>query len=160
MIITTTLNPLILGPSLPECRMGELVPSTIHCQLPRRSREENQANTSSSNDEDPTHADESPTESSQEQTSAEEGECSPPSRIQGALVYRNGRRVVDIDNAMPEGTVITFNCIASTAGERSTWKIICEKGEWIGRQMNCGEQSGYTHCQRKKLYSTPNFDYS
>lgn len=121
--------------------MGELVPSTIHCQLPsqlRKSREENQSH-STTNADDSTHSDESATESSNEQTSAEEGECSPPSKIEGALVYRNGRPIPDIDNMLPDGTEIKFNCIASTAGERTTWKIICEKGKWIGRQMNCGK---------------------
>lgn len=121
--------------------MGELVPSTIHCQLPsRKSREENLP-TSSSDTDDASHADESSTENSREETSAEEGECSPPSKIEGALVYRNGKRVHDVDNALPDGTEITFNCIASTQGERTTWKIICEKGDWIGRQMNCCEDS-------------------
>lgn len=120
--------------------MGELVPSTIHCQLPsRKSREESQLQ-ASGNTTDLTHSDESSSESSQELGEPEEGECSPPSKIDGTLVYKNGRRVVlDVENALPEGTEIKFNCIASTAGERTTWKIICEKGEWIGRQMNCGK---------------------
>lgn len=127
----------MVSPFPPECRMGELVPSTIHCQLPsRKSREENHSSTLV---EDSTHADDSEDESSIEHTSAEIGECSPPSKIEGALVYRNGRPVLDVDNALPDGTEITFNCIASTAGERTTWKIVCEKGEWIGRQMNCGK---------------------
>lgn len=120
--------------------MGELVPSTIHCQLPsRKSREESQLQ-ASGNTTDSTHADESSSENSQELGEPELGECSPPSKIDGTLVYKNGRRVVlDVENALPEGTEIKFNCIASTAGERTTWKIICEKGEWIGRQMNCGK---------------------
>lgn len=117
--------------------MGELVPSTIHCQMPvRKSREENHSH--STTIEDAIHADESNTESSQEQNSIEVGECSQPVKIEGALIYRNGRQVTDSDSAFPDGTEITFNCIANTAGERTTWKIICERGEWIGRQMNCG----------------------
>lgn len=119
--------------------MGELVPSTIHCQLPsRKSREENQSDPTTDMD-DSTHADESSTESSHEEERGEIGECSPPSKMDGALVYRNGRPLMDVENFLPDGTEITFNCIASTAGERTTWKIICEKGEWIGRQMNCGK---------------------
>lgn len=116
--------------------MGELVPSTIHCQLPsRRSREEN---SSSSNVADASQSEESSTESSSELTSEEQRECSPPSKIEGALIYRNGRPLIDVDHALPDGTEITFNCIASMSGERTTWKIICEKGKWIGRQMSCG----------------------
>lgn len=119
--------------------MGELVPSTIHCQLPsRKSREENHSDPTTDMD-DSTHADESSTESSHEEERGEIGECSPPSKMDGALVYRNGRPLMDVENFLPDGTEITFNCIASTAGERTTWKIICEKGEWIGRQMNCGK---------------------
>lgn len=119
--------------------MGELVPSTIHCQLPSRKSREETPPSSLEHTEDGSHADETATESSAEQDSAEEGECAPPSKLEGALVYRNGRQVVDFDNALPDGTEIKFNCIASTAGERTTWKIICEKGQWVGRQYNCGE---------------------
>lgn len=53
---------------------------------------------------------------------------------------RNGEQVVgETDSGFQSGTEITFNCIASAAGERTTWKIICEDGAWVGRSLNCGK---------------------
>lgn len=46
-----------------------------------------------------------------------------------------------MDDGFQSGTEITFNCIASSAGERTTWKIICEDGQWIGRSLNCGKRN-------------------
>jgi hypothetical protein len=40
--------------------------------------------------------------------------------------------------SFPDGTEVTFNCIASIMGEKTTWKIICEDGRWVGRSLNCG----------------------
>lgn len=54
-------------------------------------------------------------------------------------VYRNGEAVSEMDDGFESGTEITFNCIVGAAGERTTWKIICEDGVWIGRSQNCGE---------------------
>lgn len=50
------------------------------------------------------------------------------------------KRNVNSDNegVYDSGTEIYFNCIPSIAGERNTWKIICENGDWIGRSYNCG----------------------
>ena len=42
------------------------------------------------------------------------------------------------DSSFPDGTEVTFNCIASIMGEKTTWKIICEDGSWVGRSLNCG----------------------
>lgn len=41
----------------------------------------------------------------------------------------------------PHGTEVTFRCIASIMGERSTWKILCERGNWIGKSISCGNSS-------------------
>jgi hypothetical protein len=40
--------------------------------------------------------------------------------------------------SFPDGTEVTFNCIATIMGEKTTWKIICEDGSWVGRSLNCG----------------------
>lgn len=42
------------------------------------------------------------------------------------------------DSSFPDGTEVTFNCIASIMGEKTTWKIVCEDGSWVGRSLNCG----------------------
>lgn len=53
--------------------------------------------------------------------------------------HRNGGDF-DPDFGFESGTEIFFNCIESKAGERNTWKIRCEDGEWIGRSYACGEE--------------------
>ncbi|KAK9711611.1 WAP-type (Whey Acidic Protein) 'four-disulfide core' [Popillia japonica] len=63
--------------------------------------------------------------------------CAPPAKVQGSLVYRNGEPLVDNEQNFPDGTEVTFNCIESIMGEKTTWKIICEDGSWIGRSLNC-----------------------
>lgn len=44
----------------------------------------------------------------------------------------------ETEEIFPSGTEITFNCIPNAANERSTWKLFCEDGEWVGRAINCG----------------------
>ncbi|CAH2056897.1 unnamed protein product, partial [Iphiclides podalirius] len=68
-------------------------------------------------------------------------ECGPPARVQGTLVYRDG---AEVDGSLgmegyPHGTEITFRCIASIMGEKTTWKLICEHGDWVGKSFNCEE---------------------
>lgn len=60
-------------------------------------------------------------------------------RIALICVYRNGEPIGEMDEGFESGTEITFNCIVGAAGERTTWKIICEDGVWIGRSQNCGK---------------------
>lgn len=66
-------------------------------------------------------------------------DCGSPERIQGSLIYQNDEIDLDDNHGFPTGTEILFNCISSGVGERSTWKIVCEDGEWIGKSFNCGE---------------------
>ncbi|KAJ8923976.1 hypothetical protein NQ315_006752 [Exocentrus adspersus] len=63
--------------------------------------------------------------------------CGPPAKVRGSLIYKNGEAVVDDENNFPEGSEVTFNCIESIMGEKTTWKIVCEDGSWIGRSHNC-----------------------
>ncbi|XP_022647775.1 sushi, von Willebrand factor type A, EGF and pentraxin domain-containing protein 1-like isoform X2 [Varroa destructor] len=38
----------------------------------------------------------------------------------------------------PHGTEVVFDCIeASPGGERNTWKLLCDDGNWIGRPEKC-----------------------
>ncbi|VVC93465.1 unnamed protein product [Leptidea sinapis] len=60
----------------------------------------------------------------------------------GTLIYREGAEVnetYDISDTFPHGVKITFSCIASVMGEKTTWKIICENGNWVGKSFNCEE---------------------
>lgn len=63
--------------------------------------------------------------------------CGPPARVQGSLVYRDGEPIGESDRSFPDGTEVTFNCIASIMGEKTTWRIVCEDGSWVGRSLNC-----------------------
>lgn len=67
--------------------------------------------------------------------------CGPPARVQGSLVYRDGAPLADGERSFPDTTEITFDCIASIMGEKTTWRIMCEDGSWVGRSLNCGECS-------------------
>uniref|UniRef100_T1J421 Sushi domain-containing protein n=1 Tax=Strigamia maritima TaxID=126957 RepID=T1J421_STRMM len=68
--------------------------------------------------------------------------CGPPARVQNALVYRDGRLITDNEHQFLDGTEVLFNCIASITGEKSTWKITCEDGNWVGRPHRCGALVG------------------
>lgn len=59
------------------------------------------------------------------------------------LIYKNDE-TVEVEETYQAGTEISFNCIASISGERTTWKIICEDGNWIGRAHDCGEFLSFT----------------
>ncbi|CAH1127522.1 unnamed protein product [Ceutorhynchus assimilis] len=63
--------------------------------------------------------------------------CGPPAKVRGSLVYRNGEPLIDDESSFPDGSEVTFNCIESIMGEKTTWKIVCEDGSWIGRSLNC-----------------------
>lgn len=45
---------------------------------------------------------------------------------------------IEVDG-YPHGTEVTFRCIASIMGEKTTWKLICEQGNWVGKSFNCGK---------------------
>lgn len=57
----------------------------------------------------------------------------------------------------PHGTEVTFNCIANTIGEKTTWRIHCEDGSWIGQRSPSpcavvdGEQEGSRHIEEEEL---------
>lgn len=66
--------------------------------------------------------------------------CGHPSKEQTMLIYKNGD-LPDGEDTYPAGTEISFNCITSLTGEKSTWKIVCEDGNWIARASECGKVS-------------------
>ncbi|XP_031335519.1 sushi, von Willebrand factor type A, EGF and pentraxin domain-containing protein 1-like isoform X3 [Photinus pyralis] len=73
--------------------------------------------------------------------------CGPPtSRVQGSLIYRNGEILSENDETFPDDTEVTFSCIESIVGEKTTWKIICDDGKWVGRSLTCDtEELIYGH---------------
>uniref|UniRef100_A0A1B6MNE1 Sushi, von Willebrand factor type A, EGF and pentraxin domain-containing protein 1 n=3 Tax=Cicadellinae TaxID=33370 RepID=A0A1B6MNE1_9HEMI len=65
------------------------------------------------------------------------GSCGPPARVQGSLIFKNGEPLTETERSFPDGTEVTFNCIASIMGEKTSWRIVCEDGSWLGRSLNC-----------------------
>lgn len=120
-----------IPPTQMDCALGALTPTTISCSFTpqlRKSRDDDAINFI---------ADEGNMTSS-----AEENECGPPAKELLMLIYKNEENVEaeGEGESYPAGTEISFNCIASgVTGERTTWKIICEDGNWIGRAHDCGK---------------------
>ncbi|XP_064088852.1 sushi, von Willebrand factor type A, EGF and pentraxin domain-containing protein 1-like isoform X5 [Macrobrachium nipponense] len=60
--------------------------------------------------------------------------CSPPTQIQGTVIFKNGQPLDEGERRFPDGSEVTFNCIANTMGEKSTWTLRCEDGSWVGQK--------------------------
>ncbi|XP_047471545.1 sushi, von Willebrand factor type A, EGF and pentraxin domain-containing protein 1-like [Penaeus chinensis] len=60
--------------------------------------------------------------------------CSPPARVHGTAIFKNGQPVQKDERRFPSGTEITFNCISNTIGEQTSWTIRCEDGSWLGQR--------------------------
>nr|XP_014289884.1 sushi, von Willebrand factor type A, EGF and pentraxin domain-containing protein 1 isoform X2 [Halyomorpha halys] len=65
------------------------------------------------------------------------GSCSPPQSVRGTLAYKNGEPLANAETNFPDGTEVTFNCITSIMGEKTTWRIICQDGNWLGHPLHC-----------------------
>lgn len=65
----------------------------------------------------------------------------------------------EADDGFESGTEITFNCIKGAAGERTTWKIICDDGVWSGRSYDCGKFVLYFILFAMILFCYPNNVY-
>lgn len=119
----------IIPPVQMDCALGSLTPMTISCSFtPKKPKDdEHDHNNFIIDDGNVT-------------SSAEEGDCPPPSKELAALVYKNEDVSENEEmGSYPSGTEISFSCIPSITGERTTWKIVCEQGSWIGRAHDCGK---------------------
>lgn len=114
------------APTQMDCALGSLTPQTINCgfSTSRKSRDDDERTNFIVDDGNLT-------------SSMEESECGPPSKDQAMLIYKNDE-TTEVEDSYPAGTEISFNCIVSITGERTTWKIVCEDGSWIGRAHDCG----------------------
>lgn len=126
-----------------DCALGKLTPQIISCSFStsRKSREDDERANFITDEGNLT-------------SSIEESECGPPSKELAMLIYKNEdvaevteasvstddhEHEHELEESYPSGTEISFNCITSISGERTTWKIICEDGRWIGRAHDCGK---------------------
>lgn len=81
--------------------------------------------------------------------------CTLPERLHNTLLYR-GSTFVEPSNAdgltireklpsgganryFPNGTEVLFKCLSAYSGKKTTWKIVCQDGVWVGRPHNCGK---------------------
>lgn len=121
------------GNSIPpvqmDCALGALTPSSISCSFSQKKARDDSEGTSLIIDD------------GNSTNSLEEDECGPPSKELLMLFYQAERseELIESDETFPSGTEILFNCIASITGDRATWKIVCENGNWIGRAHDCSE---------------------
>ncbi|XP_052851585.1 uncharacterized protein LOC128261770 isoform X2 [Drosophila gunungcola] len=135
--LSTNANPIEMS-----CHKGVLTPPSVPCESGlRKSREELEHATPTphpkvvehnelDNEHDHDHHDNSTDEHDDMKM------CGPPMLTDGALVYKNAEHP-ELDGAYESGTEIFFNCIPNAAGDRQTWRIICDNGLWIGRSYNC-----------------------
>jgi hypothetical protein len=116
-----------------DCALGSLTPQSISCSFTasRKSRDDDDKSNFIIDEGNAT-------------SSAEEGDCGPPFRENLFLLFRNEE--AEVDETYPSGTEISFNCIPSINNERTTWKIVCENGNWIGRAHDCGTLFSNFHC--------------
>ncbi|GIX99185.1 sushi, von Willebrand factor type A, EGF and pentraxin domain-containing protein 1 [Caerostris darwini] len=80
--------------------------------------------------------------------------CGPPERQQNTLLYpttgksrskSSSMMADDPEETGTEGqprwyahnTEVRFNCIRGIYGEKTTWKIVCEDGNWVGGAYKC-----------------------
>ncbi|BFF94306.1 uncharacterized protein DMAD_11983 [Drosophila madeirensis] len=135
--LSTNANPIEMS-----CHKGVLTPPSIPCESGmRRSREELEHATPTPHpkvehnelDNEHDHHDNNTDEHDHDDLKM----CGPPMLTDGALVYKNTEIHADIDLVYESGTEIFFNCIPNAAGDRQTWRIICDNGLWIGRSYNC-----------------------
>ena len=45
---------------------------------------------------------------------------------------------LSLSHRYPHGTQVTFHCVSGILRDKTTWQIICEEGNWIGRPLACG----------------------
>ncbi|GFU09299.1 uncharacterized protein NPIL_634311 [Nephila pilipes] len=86
--------------------------------------------------------------------------CTLPERLHNTLLYR-GSTFIEPKNAdalmataairreklpsggsnryFPNGTEVLFKCLSAYSGKKTTWKIVCQDGVWVGRPHNCGQ---------------------
>ncbi|GFT60912.1 sushi, von Willebrand factor type A, EGF and pentraxin domain-containing protein 1, partial [Nephila pilipes] len=77
--------------------------------------------------------------------------CGPPERQQNTLLYpttksrKTGGALSDEPDVVTENqprwyahnTEVRFNCIRGIYGEKTTWKIVCDDGNWVGGAYKC-----------------------
>lgn len=119
-----------IPPTQMDCALGSLTPNTVSCSFTssKKARDDDDSTNLIIDDGNAT-------------SSSEEDECGPPAKELLMLFYKEQKleELAETDETFPSGTEILFNCIASITGDRATWKVVCENGNWIGRAHDCSK---------------------
>ncbi|XP_054715425.1 sushi, von Willebrand factor type A, EGF and pentraxin domain-containing protein 1-like [Uloborus diversus] len=97
---------------------------------------------------------------SETSTSTSSDLCTLPERLHNTLLYR-GSTFIEPPNSkgmqstaslkrdnlpsgsgganryFPNETEVLFKCLSAYSGKKTTWKIVCQDGVWVGRPHNC-----------------------
>ncbi|XP_043209139.1 sushi, von Willebrand factor type A, EGF and pentraxin domain-containing protein 1-like isoform X2 [Amphibalanus amphitrite] len=65
--------------------------------------------------------------------------CGPPAQIQNSVIYTDGQLANGTEKQFPDGSEVTFDCVTGVGGEKTSWRIMCEDGSWVGRSLSCDE---------------------
>ncbi|GBM03078.1 Protein lev-9 [Araneus ventricosus] len=107
--------------------------------------------------------------------------CTLPERLHNTLLYRGSTFIEPKNSVMakaairreklssggsnryfPNGTEVLFKCLSAYSGKKTTWKIVCQDGVWVGRPHNCDTRihPGPVDHNRNKscLFQRPNPD--
>ncbi|XP_023218660.1 sushi, von Willebrand factor type A, EGF and pentraxin domain-containing protein 1-like isoform X2 [Centruroides sculpturatus] len=81
--------------------------------------------------------------------------CQSPERLQNTLIYPairslppsvtlrdqeeidSSQLIGENEKTQPHGTEVRFKCITGITGEKTTWKIVCQDGDWVGGTYKC-----------------------
>ncbi|KAH7983928.1 hypothetical protein HPB52_015378 [Rhipicephalus sanguineus] len=133
-------------PSPLRCRMGRLQPAPPTCLPPPQTPSAAGSGLGAASPGPPSGGDAVPRRATSPPPS--DRPCSAPERLHNALAFRSSSpsRSEEEDGEedsrgllqFPHGTEVVFRCIDSAGGgERSTWKLLCEDGSWLGRPEKC-----------------------
>jgi hypothetical protein len=122
-----------------DCALGSLTPQTINCGYLTSRKSRGEVDVADAENSDASSIESNSTVLLEEDNEIMGKECGTPTKIDEMLLYKNEVMLPDSDEGYPTGTEITFDCIPSITGEKTTWKIICEDGSWIGRSVGCGK---------------------
>ncbi|KAL3224272.1 hypothetical protein MRX96_049567 [Rhipicephalus microplus] len=134
-------------PSPLRCRMGRLQPAPPTCLPPPQKPSATGSSLGAAPEEapQPDGGDAVPRRATPPPPS--DKPCSAPERLHNALTFRSSSPSKSEEDGeedsrgllqFPHGTEVVFRCIDSAGGgERSTWKLLCEDGSWLGRPEKC-----------------------
>nr|XP_042910927.1 sushi, von Willebrand factor type A, EGF and pentraxin domain-containing protein 1 [Parasteatoda tepidariorum] len=95
--------------------------------------------------------------------------CTLPERLHNTLLYRGStfiqppgystQQQSEGNRYFPNGTQVLFKCLSAYSGKKTTWKIVCQDGVWVGRPHNCDSRPPVDHNHNKScIFRRPHQD--